>query len=227
MTDVFSIGTLVAGADHGLIDGIPYHMLEPNGGCDSYPVFQNIHTSHDTQILMSRQKALPSLTITYKYAGIWASEYRQIEHFIDNKKDNLNSFYVIDFSSGDVPTSITSIGGGTAFRISTTDTSLFSEIPNFKSNKVFFSNGYYWKVGIIESGDMTANVSIDARVTTDYGTLTSAQVEASGVQIYPMYECYTSGKNLDSFQTIEYVSNGDNKGFTYDGQVVFTTKYKV
>jgi len=87
----------------GSIGDLTYTLFEPNSGCESDVIFFNISERFDNQTIHTRKKAEPYLSIRYEYDNIYAREYRQIEHFVDDVGGDLTSFLVVDWSNGETP----------------------------------------------------------------------------------------------------------------------------
>lgn len=226
MTVLFPIGTLSNGSGTGSLNSVSYSPFEPNGGCKSTPVYNNYTTKFQQQTLLTRKQGLPFLQISYEYNNIFSSEYNQIEHFISSVEDNLTSFFVVDYSKGIDPATITN-----SYDFLTNNTRLYSEVANQKANNLLFSNGYKWKFATITN--ISANTSVTVNVTATnnaasfLGDLTSTQVTAAGVFVYPVYECYTTGNSLDNFKKGEYIIDSVERGFMYSGELNFVSKYKI
>ena len=226
--DLFPLGTLSGGSGNGTIDSVSYSFFEPNVKCFSSPSFTSLVTKFQNQTILARKKANPFLNISYEYNNIFLSEYQQIEHFIYNHDEAVNSFYVVDLSKGILPTAIDTSSTWTA---SIANTRLYSAVSNQKANYCFFSNGINWKLGTVTT--VNANTSIVCNVdTNNYGALTDAQgMIITGNQrtlIYPVYQCFITPNALSSFQTNQYWANYDSeRGFMYSGNLTFISKYAI
>lgn len=226
--DVFPIGSISASNSQGTIDSISYDQFEPNSGCRSYPIFNNLVTTFQSQTILTRKTAEPYLTLEYTYDNIFAREYRQIEHFIRKKEDSLNSFYVVDWYNGISPSNITNSGGD--WVVSIDDTRLYSTISNQKANRAFVWDGSNWKEGTILS--LIANTSVTVDVdTNNYGALTLANAQANGM-IYPLYQCFLIPQSLQNFKSGDFVpkeniDTSNDGGYMVSGSISFISKYKV
>jgi hypothetical protein len=226
--DLFPIGTMADGSDNGTIDSVSYSFFEPNVRATSSPKFTSLVSRFQNQTILARKKADPYLTLNYEYNNIYASEYQQIEHFIDSKEDAVNSFYVVDLSKGTLPTAINTSSTWTA---SIANTRLYDTVTNQKANYMLFYNGVTWKLGTVTT--VNANVSVVCNVdTNNYGAMTDAEgaiiTEPIMTMVYPVYQCFTPPGSLESFKTTVYWSNEDeNRGFLYSGNLSFVTKYKI
>lgn len=220
--ELFPIGTVAAGSDNGTINGVSYSIFEPNNGAYSHIIYYNLFTRFENQTLLTRQKALPSLSLKYEYSNIFSSEFNQLEHFVFSKTGGLTSFYAIDFSQIIVPTSVDS-----SYDITLSNTRLFSATTNYKANWIFLWNGNTWKLVAISS--ITANTSITTNATANYGAMTGTQASAGDVVIYPVYQVYFSENPLSSFSKSTFFDDdeGSNYGYMYSGNISMTSKYKV
>jgi hypothetical protein len=225
---LFPIGTVAAASNAGTINSVSYNFFEPNLRCKSSPVFSVLSTKFEQQTSLVRKKAEPYLVISYDYENIFAREYLQIEHFVYTSADGGNaSFYVVDFSKGITPSSVTDSGGDWVIAI--TNTRLFSILEKQKAHKVFITDGSSWKEGDVIA--LTNNTSITADVdTNNYGALSVANANSYGM-IFPMYECYTTENVLNNFNTTTFVDETINTvndgGWMYSGTIGFMSKYKV
>ena len=220
---LYPIGNLQTGVDKGVIDtNYQYDMFEPNESCDSKVVHTNISSNFQNQTMFLRKVALPYLIITYNYSDIFASERSQIEHFISSSNSadgGSEAFYVVDFKNGDLPSAITS-----AFKFTITNTTKYSAVTNQKANRAFFWNGSVWKLGVVT---VTSATQVTVNVTTpNYGSMTTTQVQAKDVWVYPVYTCYLNGA-VDLKTTKFFNSNDSDRGWMSSGTVSFISKYKV
>lgn len=222
--DIFPMGTVTSATSCGTIDGRSYDMFEPNNGAKSNKVYTNLVTTMYDQTMLTRKKALPYITITYEYSDIWAKEYRQISHFVDSKEDNLNPFYVVDFSNQVGYDSIASSNG--KWIIDTDETRHFSAIANQKSPNAFIWDGNKFRVGDVSSITTNASLSVDVS-TNNYGSLSYSSA-FSGGYLYPIYECYFNQNSLKDFDKGVFIDvSTSERGFVRSGTIGFTSKYKV
>ena len=228
MAYLFPIGTITGGADYGTINGKNYYIFEPNAedGCLSNPVYSVLTTRYQDQTLLARKKAEPYLVITYNYENIFAREFDQIQAFIDEVDDALTSFYVIDFSKGLTPTSVTD--NGTNWAVAIDITRPYSTVTNSKANYAILWNAIRrsYRMGSVTT--VTANTSIVVEET--YGNLSAANA-ATQTMVYPVYTCYVAPNSLSSFKATNYaidtMSFSGAGGTMYSGSLTFTSKYKV
>ena len=224
--DLFPIGTIAASTSQGTIDGVSYSMFEPNVRCSSQEIHTILNTLFEQQIMLSRKKAEPMLTLSYEYNNIYDREWRQLEHFIYYHNESLTPFYLIDFSKGQTPSGISASGDWT---VSIANTRLYSATTNYKANRAILWNGSKWKEGQITT--VTANTSVVVDVdTNEYGSLVIAEAQANAI-IYPLYEVYLSPGGANQFKTTEYwdesVTISNDGGWMRSGTISFIGKYKV
>lgn len=225
---MFPIGDVSATSSAGLVDSVSYDQFEPNAGSRSYVVYNNLVTTFQTQVILSRKQADPFLMIEYNYDNIFSREYRQIEHFVRKKEEALNSFYVVDWHKGITPSGIANSGGD--WVVSIDNTRLFSTVTNQKANRAFIWDGSNWKEGPVIA--ISANTSITVDVdTSNYGALTLTNAQARGM-IYPLYQCFLVPQALDNFKTGDFVpkmdiDTSDDGGFMMSGSLTFVSKFKV
>lgn len=226
---VFPLGDITSATEDGLINNVTYNFFEPNKGASSSPVHTNLQTRFASKIISTRKVGEPYLVIKYDYSNIFASEYKQIKHFIDSKEGAVTSFYVIDLSQGVVPTTIST--SGAYWTSSIANTRLYSAILDMKSNYVFFNNGVNWKIGAVMT--VTTNTSVRADVdTVNLGTLSDSDgAIVTGNKrtfMYPIYRCYLNQGALQNFKPSGFWPNNDsNRGPLYSGSISFTSKYKI
>lgn len=227
MSVLFSIGTIAASSSSGTISGLSYSLFEPNNGCSSNSNYSTLVHEFENKTLFTRQTALPFQSIVYEYENIWTKEFNQIRQFVDFVDDALTSFWVVDWSKGQDPTSFGSWGTSTVIAID--DTSLYSTIANYKSNNVLIWDGGNWKIGNV--GAISTNTSITVNITgNNYGDLTQSSA-ASGGYMYPIYTCYLSANTLAGFSRGTYIDRPVSLtgigGFMYSGSITFRGKYKI
>ena len=225
--DIFPIGTAAADTSKGTLDSISYSMFEPNYSCKSTIVTNILVEKFEQQTLHTRKKSEAYLTISYEYNNIFEREYRQIEHFIYSKDGELTSFYIVDFSKGITPSSVTESSGDWVVAID--NTFLYSAVVNKKAYYAFIWDGVNWKIGSIAS--LSTNTSITVDVDTDsYGGLTLANASAKGI-VYPVYQGYAGSGTLGTFKPTvfidENINTSNDGGWMRSGNISFTSKYKV
>jgi len=227
--ELFPIGTVTASSNQGTIEGISYSMFEPNARCRSRVIFVNLSVTYENVTMDTREKAQPNLSLQFDYDGIFTREFRQLEHFIYSVRAELTPFYIVDFSQGISPSSVTTTSNWVAYL---DNTRLFSTVSNYKANWVFFWNASAWKLGQVST--VSTNTYISCNVSDDYGAMSTeqAQIVTGNLKtlVYPVYEVHLIG-GIDSFEPQDYVDKPvtltTDGGLTYSGKLMFTSRYKV
>jgi hypothetical protein len=225
--DIFPIGTISADSSSGTVDDISYDMFEPNLSCRSTPVYNILVEKFEQQTMHTRKKSEAMMVFLYEYDNILDREYRQIEHFIHDKEGSLTSFYLVDFSKGITPSSISESSGD--WVISIDDTRLFSSITNKKSYHGFVWDGLNWKEGTIASISDNTSITLDVD-TNNYGGLSLANAQKNGI-LYPMYIVYAAEGIISNFKNTVFIDGSINKssdgGWMRSGSANFVSKYKI
>jgi hypothetical protein len=223
---LFPIGDVCATYSRGIIDDISYSYFEPNNGCSSYKLYDNLITTFEQQTIQTRKKSLPNIIINYKYDNIFDKEYIQVEHFIDKVGGGLDPFYVVDLSKGSKPSAIAPTSS--TWTCSITNTLPYSITTNQKANYGFLWDGVKFKIGSVTT--VTANTSVVFTISTRYGDLSSTNAKNDGL-VYPVYNCYHNGDDISNFEITGYVNDKfndlDTVGFLRSGEVSFNGKYHV
>ena len=224
---IFPLGEISAASSSGTIDSVSYSLFEPNSGCYTQRIYNTLVTRFEQQSMLTRKKALPFVTLSYQYDGIFTREFRQLEHFVEDLDDALTSFYAIAFDQGITPSSITNSGGDWVCAVD--NTRRFSTVTNNKAYRAVVWDGLNWKEGIVTA--LVANTSITLDVdTNNYGNLSLANAQSGGI-VYPLYEVYFSDNVLSNFKTGDYIKDTINTskdgGYTWSGNITMIGKYKV
>ena len=224
---LFPVGNTASKVSTGTLDSISYSVFEPNGRCHSNVVHSILTTQYQDQMMQTRKKAANYLIITYEYENILDREYKQIEHFVDNVDDALTSFYTIDWSKAQNPSTVASAAN--IWTVTLDKTRLYSAVTNDKANKIFLWNGIKWKLGDITS--VTTNTSVLMDLDAHHrGSL--KYTEVSDALAYPVYEVGLSQNALSGFKSSEYIDDETmtllgNGGYMRSGILSFISKYKV
>jgi len=228
---LFPIGALNATDCTGSIGDLTYTLFEPNSGCESDVIFFNISERFDNQTIHTRKKAEPYLSIRYEYDNIYAREYRQIEHFVDDVGGDLTSFLVVDWSNGETPRFVKGATG----KIGIVETNRkYSDTSSYKANNVLLWNGKKFKMYTVTDSSATI---LTVNTSGTYGNLTATDAEEDA-DAYPVYSCYFSSAPLNDFTKTYYI-DGDLgatgttspldyvSGWMRKGTITFFSKYKV
>lgn len=225
MANLFPIGTISATSDSGTLESVSYNIFEPNNNVVSYPIYDILVSKFENQTPLTRKKKDPYLMIEYSYSNIFTREYRQLKHFIDVMDDALTSFYIVDFSEGQTPTSVTESGGDWIVVID--NTRLYSTTTNHKACRAFIWNGRSWKEGPITSISTNTSVTVDVD-TSNYGGLSVTDANSNGM-IYPIYTVYFAQESISNFKPSTFIpgkiSTSKDGGYMYSGTLTFISKY--
>jgi len=223
---IFPIGTVVVLSNAGTLDDISYNMFEPNAGCNSYKKYDILQTIYQNKMMATRKKTEPTLQIEYGYLNIFDREYRQIEHFLETVDESLTSFYVVDFSRGQTPDSLSYVSND--WKIEIKDTRLYSTTTNYKACRAFVKKGSMWKEGSVIAITQNSSITVDIN-TYNYGALSIT--DAADGMVYPMYECHALPNSISNLKTTNYVQEPvnilSNGGWMRSGNVSFVSKYRV
>ena len=224
---LFPIGTVASKVSTGTLDSLQYSMFEPNGKCNSNIVHTILTTQFQDQVMLTRKKAAPYLIITYEYENILDREYKQIEHFAYSVDDSLTSFYTVDWSKAQNPSSVASATN--TWRVTLDNTRAYSSIANEKSNKMFLWNGTKWKLGDVAAVNTNATVALDL---SSYHRGSLLYSETNAALAYPVYEVRLSQNALAGFKSDVYVDDEDmtitgSGGYMRSGILSFISRYKV
>ena len=198
------------------------NMFEPNAGCDKDKLGFTAVTPMENRSVFTRKIGEERHAITYKYKGIFNWEFKQIRRFMRDVADyRVNSFYVIDFSSGQ---KVTALATGANWNASIYDTTDFSATSGEGGNYccVWYPRRSEFRVGIISS--KVEDSSITFPNSSDFGSLQDYKL--GEVYAYPMYRVYFSDDkesfNVDTF--VDAHLNASFAGPVRSGSVKFTQK---
>jgi hypothetical protein len=194
-------------------------------------VIHNILVSRfENQSILTRKKSLPMLSLSYEYDNIFDREFRQIENFVLDVNEALDSFSVVDFSKGVKPSGITDGGGGNTWVVAISETRLFSTITNEKSDWAFVWDGSNWVLADITAITTNTSITLNVSGTAEYGALTLVNANLYGY-VYPVYTCYLAAGAMSDFKPTVYIDDsltlvGDG-GWCLSGTISFVSKYRV
>jgi hypothetical protein len=146
--------------------------------------------------------------ITYNYDNIFNWEFKQIRRFMrDVANYKANSFYVVDFSSGQ---KITALATGVTWNASVYDTTDFSATSGEggRYSFIWYPHKKKFRIGIIST--KTEDSSIEFSNTSDFGDLEDFTI--GRVYAYPMYRVYLSG-DQEGFEVTNFVDTNLNSSF--------------
>lgn len=200
-------------------------LWEPNTSADRKVIHTTLVSKTDSNFQVTRKKATAYHVFTYKYDGIWAREFLQLERFFKNRDGKLSSFYLVDFShmqqcSMSGTDTRTIIKGGS---LSTLSTAHFTTTAGDGGNYacVWNPTSATFKIGVVASISADTNITIDNTAGTTVGDLAST---TSGIVVAPCYEVFFTDDQLQ-FEPGEFNPNADSDGgFVSSGSISFLQK---
>ena len=183
-------------------------LFEPNAGANKVKVGFTAMSNMENRTIWTRKIGEHRHKIEYNYENIFNWEFKQIRRFMrDVASYGTNSFYVIDFSSGQ---KITALATGANWNASIYDTTDFSATSGEGGRYVciWYPHKKKFRVGIIST--KVDDSSIEFSNTSDFGDLQDFSV--GNVYAYPMYRCYLADVNED-FRTTGFIDTHLNASF--------------
>jgi len=183
-------------------------MFEPNAGCNKEKVGYSAMSTMENRAILTRKIAEHKHTFSYKYKNIWNWEFKRIRRFIrDVANFKVNSFYVVDFSSGQ---QVTNLATGATWNASIYDTTDFSATSG-EGGK--YACIWYPRISKFRVGPVSVKVedsSITFSNTNDYGDLN--EFNQGDVYAYPMYRVYCN-QDKEGFKVTAHVDANLNASF--------------
>jgi hypothetical protein len=183
-------------------------MFEPNQGCGKVKLGYSAQSPVENRAIWTRKIGEHRHSLTYNYDKIWNSEFKQIRRFIrDVASFKVNSFYVVDFSSGQ---RISALATGANWNASIYDTTDFSATSGEGGNYccIWHPDTRQFRIGIISTKmeDSYIQFSNDS----DFGDL--QKFKAGVTFAYPMYRCFMKDDKED-FKVKAFVDPTVNASF--------------
>jgi hypothetical protein len=175
-------------------------MFEPNAGCDKSKVGYSLVSEMENRAIWTRKAGEHKHQLTYSYENIFNWEFKQIRRFIrDIANFRVNSFYTVDFSSGQ---KITALATGANWNASIYDTTDFSATVGEGGRYAFiwYPQKSKFRVGIVNT--KVDDSSITFPNTSDFGDLEEFSI--GNVYAYPMYRVYLTADN-EGFEVTDFV----------------------
>lgn len=183
-------------------------MFEPNSGCNKVKVGYSGQSPVENRAIWTRKIGEPRHNIEYKYKNIWNSEFKSIRRFIrDVASFKVNSFYVVDFSSGQ---KISALATGANWNASIYDTTDFTATSGEggKYCMIWHPPTSQFRIGIINVHKEDSSIGFPN--TSDFGNL---QKFTSGkTYAYPMYRCFMAD-DKENFKVKAHVDANLNASF--------------
>jgi len=175
-------------------------LFEPNAGCNKVKAGYTSMSTMENRAIWTRKIGEHRHRIEYNYDNIFNWEFKQIRRFIrDVAEFGTNSFYVVDFSSGQ---KVTALATGATWNASIYDTTDFSATSGEggRYTCIWYPHKKKFRVGIIST--KVDDSSIQFANTSDFGDLEEFSV--GQVYAYPMYRCYLADPTED-FKVTDFI----------------------
>jgi hypothetical protein len=195
-TNSVSKGSIVSGGTED------QPLFEPNSGCNKTKVGHSGMSTMENRAIWTRKLGEHRHEIEYKYQNIWNWEFKQIRRFIrDVASFKVNSFYVVDFSSGQ---KVTALATGSTWNASIYDTTDFSATSGEGGNYccIWYPRQSRFRIGIVST--KVEDSSIAFSNTSDFGDL--GDFSLGDVYAYPMYRCFMKD-DKENFKTKAHVDS--------------------
>lgn len=183
-------------------------LFEPNAGCNKVKKGFSGMSTMENRAIWTRKIGEPRHTISYSYKNIFNWEFKQIRRFIrDVASFQVNSFYVVDFSSGQ---KVTALATGADWNASIYDTTDFSATSGEGGNYccIWYPRLSQFRVGIVTTKNDDSSIGFSNN--SDFGDL--GDFAEGGVFAYPVYRCFLSDDKED-FKVSAYADAELNASF--------------
>ena len=184
------------------------HMFEPNAGSEKTKKGYTAVTTMDNLGLYTRKIGEEKHSLKYEYRNIFNWEFKLIRRFIRDIADfRANSFYVVDFSSGQ---KVSALATGVTWNASIYDTTDFSATSGEGGNYccIWYPRQKKFRVGIINAKAEDSSISFPN--TSDFGDLQAFSL--GEVYAYPMYRCYLQDDD-EKFKVDAHIDTHMNASF--------------
>ncbi len=175
-------------------------LFEPNAGCDKAKVGFTLVSEMENRAIWARSAGEHKHQLTYSYDNIFNWEFKQIRRFIrDIATYRANSFYVVDFSSGQ---KVTALATGATWNASIYDTTDFSATSAEGGNYacIWYPHQSKFRVGIVSAKADDSSISFPN--TSDFGDLEDFSI--GHVYAYPVYRAYLV-EDKEEFEVTNFV----------------------
>jgi hypothetical protein len=197
-------------------------MFEPNAGSNKVKVGFSGQSPTENRAIWTRKIGEPRHTLSYNYRNIFNWEFKQIRRFIrDIASFKVNSFYVVDFSSGQ---KVSALATGANWNASIYDTTDFSATSGEGGNYCFiwYPRNSQFRIGIVNVKNEDSSIGFPN--TSDFGDLQSFAL--GEVYAYPVYRCFMK-EDKEDFKVNAYVDVDMNASFAgpvRSGKIEFVQK---
>jgi hypothetical protein len=161
-------------------------MLEPNRGANKTTTGFTAVSNMENRAIWARRIAQYKHAFEYRYRAIWNHEFKPIRRFIREVAEfRANSFYLVDWSSGQ---KVTAVASGANWNASIYDTTDFSATAGQggKYACLWYPDRQKFRIGIISS--KVEDSSVTWPDSSDFGDLN--EYREGKVFLYPMYRVY-------------------------------------
>ncbi len=197
-------------------------MFEPNAGSQKTKQGFSGQSPTENRAIWTRKLGEHRHLLSYNYKNIFNWEFKQIRKFIrDVASFQVNSFYVVDFSSGQ---QITALATGATWNASIYDTTDFSATSGEGGNYccIWYPRNSQFRIGIVNLKNDDSSIGFPN--TGDFGALSAF---ATGeVYAYPIYRCFMKD-DKEGFKVSAYVDADMNASFAgpvRSGKIDFVQK---
>lgn len=201
-------------------------MFEPNLKAQKEKTGYTAISDMENRAIWARKIAQHKHTFEYRYSKIWNHEFKRIRGFIRHVADfRANSFYIVDWSSGQKITALASIGPtATKWNASVHDTSDYSATSGTGGRYVcaWYPDRQKFRIGIVSS--KWEDSSVQWAESSDFGDLN--EFRQNRMYLYPMYRVYLT-EDKENFNVTFFADADLGASFAgpvRDGQVKFVQR---
>jgi hypothetical protein len=201
-TNTISAGSWVSGGTEENL------LFEPNKKCNKIKVGFSGMSTMENRAIWTRKLGEHRHTLVYEYENIWNHEFKRIRKFVrDVAQFKVNSFYVVDFSSGQ---KISALATGANWNASVYDTTDFSATSGEGGNYccVWHPNTQKFRMGIVNVKNDDSSIGFPN--TSDFGNLQA--FTAGETYAYPMYRVFLAD-DKENFKLNAHVDAHLNASF--------------
>jgi hypothetical protein len=183
-------------------------MFEPNAGSQKTKLGYSAQSRVENRAIWTRKVGEHRHMLAYNYKDIFNWEFKQIRRFIrDVASFQVNSFYVVDFSSGQ---KISALATGANWNASIYDTTDFSATTGEGGNYccIWYPRNSQFRIGVVNVKNEDSSIGFPN--TSDWGDLSTFAL--GEVYAYPMYRCFMK-EDKEEFKVNAYVDVDMNASF--------------
>jgi len=168
-------------------------LFEPNKGCNKTKIGFSGMSTMENRAIWTRKLGEHRHSFTYEYDKIWNHEFKRLRRFVrDVAQFKVNSFYIVDFSSGQ---KISALATGANWNASIYDTTDFSATSGEGGNYccIWHPQTQKFRIGIINVKNDDSSIGFPN--TSDFGNLQAFTVGET--YAYPMYRVFLADDKED------------------------------